>query len=256
MTAARPPEKKRSRVARLAARLFGSLRFTDQSQTAEKCLNCSRACKATRAEALELSSGVSERFAEGLGKADGEWQAEACHCEQTTALYRRLWDSDDCTEADIAIGLAVAMPAYRYRQSKQLGLHDADAHLPILVVPLPGEAHLLSALLAASALEGTGRRIDFRVPVSLGEMCSYVEQRRYAGVVVVTSPVFSRSSRRAFIEACGAALHSASEQPLRVVLCGRIAEESDADSISGIDATTSCTDRLPAEFEHKVLRIH
>ncbi len=256
MTAARPPEEKKSRVARLAAMLFGTRRTYNRSETAEKCLQCDNACKVTRAEAMELSAGASGRFADGLGKADGECRAEACHCEQTTAIYRKLWDVDDCTDADVAIGLAVALPTFRDCVAPQLDSQSADLPLPILVVPLPGEAHLLSAVLAARALESAERRIEFRVPVSLDELCDYVRQRRYAGVVVVTSSVFSRSSRRGFIESCGVALHNASEEPLNVVLCGRIAEELGAETVTGIDAVTAGADELLAEFEPKVLRLH
>ncbi|MDJ0941339.1 MAG: hypothetical protein QNJ00_16375 [Woeseiaceae bacterium] len=205
---------------------------------------------------MELTAGAAGRFADGLGKAEGEFSAEACHCEQLTTIYRELWDNDDCTDADVGIGLSVALPTYRDRVLPADTSSIRDKEMPILVLPLPGEAHLMSAVLAARSIESTGRRVEFRVPVSVDEMQVLVKQRRFAGVVMVTSTVFSRSSRRRFIESCGEALRNASESPLRVVLYGRIAEELCEDVVAGIDAAVPEAAQLAAEFEPKISRIH
>ncbi len=262
MSASRTTDNNKNRVAELAARLFRRRRppaataSFGASPMAERCLDCGRACKATRITAMELTTGTAPRFTESLGKADGEPLAQACHCEQLTRLYRDMWNNDDCTDADITVGLAVALPAYRDQLRSDTSHTCVDGELPVLVVPVPGEPHLLSAVFAARALESGDHPVDYRVPLSLDELAMLVSQRHYAGVVLATSTVFSRSRRLDSIARCAKTARGASAHPLHIVLYGRIAEESRCEPIQGIDGVIAATDELASEFETDLPRIH
>jgi hypothetical protein len=133
-----------------------------------------------------------------------------------------LWQSDDCTEIEVALGLGRLQAIAR-----EFG-HGAPRvralHPPVvLIAPQPGEAHMLGAILDAEMLwqAGWSPRVDF--PSSSGALDSLVAGTWIDALDLSLSTSFQRDHRLAQVEKTIASARLASLNPdVVVVVSGRV----------------------------------
>ena len=133
-----------------------------------------------------------------------------------------LWQSDDCTEIEVALGLGRLQAIAR---EFGLGTPRLRAlHPPaVLVAPQPGEAHMLGAVLDAEMLwqAGWSPRVDF--PSSSGALDSLVASTWIDALDLSLSTSFKRDHRLAQVGKTIVSARLASLNPdLVVVVSGRV----------------------------------
>ena len=133
-----------------------------------------------------------------------------------------LWQSDDCSEIEVTLGLSRLQAIAR---EFGLGGERLPAlHPPVvLVVPQPGEAHMLGATLDAEMLwqAGWNPRVDF--PSSSGALDRLVANSWIDALDLSLSTSFLRDHRLAHVGKTIAAARLASLNPdLVVVVSGRV----------------------------------
>ena len=133
-----------------------------------------------------------------------------------------LWQSDDCTELEVTLGL-VRLQAI----AREFGLGTPRLralHPPVvLVAPQPGEAHMLGAVLDAEMLwqAGWSPRVDF--PSSSGALDSLVASTWIDALDLSLSTSFQRDHRLAQVGKTIASARLASLNPdVVVVVSGRV----------------------------------
>ncbi|MCD0416564.1 photosynthesis regulator [Rubrivivax sp. JA1024] len=105
-----------------------------------------------------------------------------------------LWSSDDCTESEVTIGLCRLLS--ELRQLDGCGSRVAGhAGRAALVVPLPGEPHMLGAALDAESLWQAGWLPQSEYPETDDALQTLVAARHYDVLCISLSPSFRRSHR-------------------------------------------------------------
>lgn len=133
-----------------------------------------------------------------------------------------LWQSDDCTEIEVTLGLGRLQAIAR-----EFGLGSPRLralHPPVvLVAPQPGEAHMLGAMLDAEMLwqAGWSPRVDF--PSSSSALDSLVASTWIDALDLSLSTSFQRDHRLAQVAKTIASARLASLNPdVVVVVSGRV----------------------------------
>jgi len=148
------------------------------------------------------------------------------------------WQADTCEELDLTIALARAQSTVRgmaggWRAAAARGdaARAAAREVPaVLVAPLPGEPHLLRAVLDAELLWHAGYDVACPYPRTSDDLEAAVAARWFDAVVLSLSPVFRRDQVLARMAHAVAGARRASRNPgLLIVVRGRIfAEDSGA----------------------------
>ncbi|MBC8055059.1 MAG: BLUF domain-containing protein [Rhizobiales bacterium] len=133
-----------------------------------------------------------------------------------------LWQSDDCTEIEVTLGLGRLQAIAR--EFGQGSPRLTALHPPVvLVAPQPGEAHMLGATLDAEMLwqAGWSPRVDF--PPSSGALDSLVASTWIDAVDLSLSTSFQRDHRLTQVGKTITSARLASLNPhLVVVVSGRV----------------------------------
>lgn len=136
-----------------------------------------------------------------------------------------LWAADDCSEADVTIGLCRLLSELRQIDGggSRVAGHAGRA---ALVVPLPGEPHMLGAALDAESLWQAGWQPQSEYPETDSALQSLVAARHYDVLCVSLSPSFRRSHRLDRLAQTIARARAVSHNPnLVVVVSGRAFHE-------------------------------
>ncbi len=142
--------------------------------------------------------------------------------EPTARDLGDLWQSDDCSEIEVMLGLSRLQAIAR---EFGLGVQRLVAlHAPVvLVAPQPGEAHMLGAALDAEMLwqAGWNPRVDF--PSSSGALDTLVASTWIDALDLSLSTSFQREHRLAQVGKTIASARLASLNPeMVVVVSGRV----------------------------------
>lgn len=133
-----------------------------------------------------------------------------------------LWQSDDCTEIEVALGLGRLQAIARefgHGTPRLRALHPPV----VLIAPQPGEAHMLGAVLDAEMLwqAGWSPRVNF--PSSSGALDSLVASTWIDALDLSLSTSFQRDHRLAQVGKTIASARLASLNPdVVVVVSGRV----------------------------------
>jgi hypothetical protein len=153
-----------------------------------------------------------------------------------------FWQDDVCSEFDVAIGL------YRLQSAvRRIGLHamphyDGDAPPPaVLVVPEPGERHLLGAALHSDALWQAGWAPQSEFPATDTALQDLVHEQWFDALDLSLSPAFRRDHWLPRVSTTIAKARQASRNPgLVIVVGGRVfTEGADAGTQVGADAAST-----------------
>ena len=178
----------------------------------------SQLIEADEAAALALVEAAVDRYI-SLGSL------AANLLEPTARCLGDLWQSGDCTEIELSLGLirlqAMAR-AFCLQKPRSTALHPPV----VLVAPLPGEGHLLGAALDAEMLwqAGWSPRVDF--PSSSSALDSLVASTWIDALDLSLSTSFRRDHRLGQAEKTIASARLASLNPeMVVVVSGRVFSE-------------------------------
>lgn len=210
-----------------------------------------------RHAALSLADGRTAGALAALALAPGGLPGAIRACEDIMAAYGELWAEEACQDVDITIGLAALLSAFRRWRHGAAQLDITTRRPPLLVVPCPGEPHILGAALAAEMLIESGRPVIYAFPdcdEALGEL---VAKADVAGLALVSSGVFSRSHWQGRIEASARAARDASGgNGLRVAHYGRLPEYGCSCACGEVDYTCNSALALADFFEPAPAVLH
>lgn len=159
-----------------------------------------------------------------------------------------LWQSDDCSDVEVTLGLIRLQAIAREFGN---GTEPLFAQQPpvVLVTPQPGEPHMLGAALDAEMLWHAGWEplVDF--PASSAALGSLVANTWFDVLDLSLSSSFARAHRFGELERTITSARAASLNPdLVVVVSGRIfAEQPDAAAGSHLDADATFGSASQAE---------
>jgi len=149
-----------------------------------------------------------------------------------------LWGTDGCDEGDVTIGLMRLQSAMRETVSTVIPKIAAGAPA-VLVVPQPGELHLLGAALDAESLYQQGWIPQAEFPSSDGALEDMVSNTWFDALDLTLSTAFRREHWLPRVAETIARVRVASRNPALVIIVGgRVFTES-GEKASGLDANGS-----------------
>jgi hypothetical protein len=165
-----------------------------------------------------------------------------------------LWQDDECSEFDVAIGLSRLQNTVRLLETGAgscCPVVPFEGEVPkpsVLVVPEPGERHTLGAALDSDVLWQAGWTPQSEFPVSDAALQALVDDTWFDALDLSLSPAFQRRHWLPRVTATIAAARRASRNPgLVVVVGGRVFHEmQDATAIVGADAGSGTAVRVDA----------
>ncbi len=248
------------------ARVFGdwNLRLYRNREKIPERLHLSEPCEAcnasgcvTRDVALDLVRGNAARFRAVLEQVADRTDVMVCYCEQLMTRFRELWRDDECFEAEIAIGYALALSALRQVREPRQDIAWPNMAEHVLVLPLPGEPHYLRAALATTMLESAGFFASQSLPANRVEFVRQLAAASPAGLVLVAgTPSLSCEQQRAVQAICDCARLELGAD-LRIAVYGHLQGECEGlKGPLGADYLTSSALRLPRFFDLGGRRIH
>jgi methylmalonyl-CoA mutase cobalamin-binding subunit len=142
---------------------------------------------------------------------------------RTAAALGDLWQADVCTGADISVALSELQLVYT--RMRRHGVIDPDRGVGayrVTVAQMPGDLHIVGAILQADVLRSRGWTAMSRFPSSGQELVHEVTRDRLDCVVVATSSVSPDDEGFERVRALVTALRAASLNPdLAIVVAGR-----------------------------------
>jgi hypothetical protein len=175
-----------------------------------------------------------------------------------------LWQDDECSEVDVAIGLWRLQSAIRLMQAGAMQpnshLDPAKAHAAstVLVAPVPGELHVLGAALDCDALWQCGWAPHFSSPSTDAALQSQLSQTWFDALDLSLSGAVRREHWLPRVAATIANARRASQNPrLVVVVSGRAFNEiHDATERVGADAKCSSALQVDAVISRELQLVH
>jgi hypothetical protein len=157
-----------------------------------------------------------------------------------------MWAADNCTEFDVALGLARLQQAFRRLcRSSFRALPPVDAKIrAVLIAPQPGEIHMLGAVLDAEMLWRAGWDTRCEFPADDQALAALVAGTWFDAIDLSSSLALGREHRLPRMAATISAARRASVNPaLAVVVGGRVFVESTTNLAlaASIGASTACT---------------
>jgi hypothetical protein len=175
--------------------------------------------------------------------------------EPTARRLGDLWQSDDCSELDVTLALCRLQASMRElclgaTRTKLLGLPA------VLVVPQPGEGHILGAALDSELLWRAGWDTHAEFPASDGALDAMVAGTWFDALDLSLSTSFRREHWLPRLTQTIAHARSASLNPaLVVVVGGRVfAEPGGADLRVGADASCISAANIESVIRHALPR--
>ena len=130
-----------------------------------------------------------------------------------------MWGNDDCSEFDVSIGLSRLQSSMRENVGSSDPVMRADAPA-VLIVPQPGELHLLSAVLDSELLHqrGWAPRVEF--PDTNAELQTMVSNTWFDALDLTLSTAFTRDHWMPRVAQTIAQVRKASLNPALVIIVG------------------------------------
>ena len=137
-----------------------------------------------------------------------------------------LWQADECEEIDVTIGLSRLQSAVRETSAGKVA--PSVLHAPtVLVVPQPGEIHLLGAVLDAESLYRQGWLPQAEFPSSDNALEDMVSNTWFDALDLTLSTAFRREHWLPRVADTIARVRAASRNPALVIIAGgRVFAES------------------------------
>ncbi len=156
-----------------------------------------------------------------------------------------LWDTDDCSELDVTLGLMRLQTAVR-RMTEGMNRGTGLGLPVVLVTPQPGEVHLLGAALDAEMLWQAGWDAHAEFPRSDSALQELVAGNWFDVVDLSLSPAFRREDSLSKMARTIERVREASMNPsLVVVVGGRLfVDRDDAGVAVGADASMTSSGQV------------
>jgi hypothetical protein len=168
---------------------------------------------------------------------------------RTAAALGDLWQANVCTGADITVALSELQLVYaRMRRHGVIDPDRAVGAFRVMVAQMPGDLHIVGAILQADVLRSRGWTAMSRFPSKGQELLGEVARRRHDCLVLATSSVSPDGEGFERVRALVTALRAASLNPdLVIVVAGRAFTDSPgAFREVGADAAADTPLALPA----------
>ena len=130
-----------------------------------------------------------------------------------------MWSNDDCSDFDVSIGLSRLQASMRENVSGTLPAVSMDAPA-VLIVPQPGELHLLSAVLDSELLYQRGWAPQSEFPSTNEALQDIVSNTWFDALDVTLSTAFTRDHWMPRVAETIALVRKASRNPALVVIVG------------------------------------
>ncbi|MEO1204051.1 MAG: BLUF domain-containing protein, partial [Pseudomonadota bacterium] len=224
---------------------------------ADPCDDCHASCKGAHEAARALIQGDSAALCDALYRATGQLDVQVCFLERVIQSFNELWADDACEHAEIVIGQAVALAAFR-----QATLSTTSGLLPscdqrLLVAPMPGEPNYLRATLATTTLTAAGYPTTYLPASSERELVAELGKSGYFGLVLVTSDARLGAIKGQRVQSLCDRLQSQYGSALRIAVYGRLqGGDLPFDQGAGIDRLCTSAQRLPLVFDRRTRRVH
>jgi hypothetical protein len=162
--------------------------------------------------------------------------------EPTARRLGDLWGADLCSELDVSLGLSQLQRAVRVlNEEVQAPTMPKGLYLPaVLIVPEPGEAHMLNSVLDSDALSGAGWDPLLEFPENDEALQDLMAGTWFDALDLSLSPAFRRDNWLPRVTKTIALARHASRNPaLVVVVAGRIfTEDQKAGAQVGADGAS------------------
>jgi hypothetical protein len=162
--------------------------------------------------------------------------------EPTARRLGDLWGADVCSELDVSLGLAQLQRAVRVLNEEVMQpTIPKGLYLPaVLIVPEPGEAHMLNSVLDSDVLANAGWDPLSEFPATDEALQDLMADTWFDALDLSLSPSFRRENWLPRVRTTIALARHASRNPaLVIVVGGRIfAEDRTAGAKVGADATS------------------
>lgn len=130
-----------------------------------------------------------------------------------------LWSTDDCSDIDVSIGMSRLQSSMRENVAGQVP--SVSVHAPaVLIVPQPGELHLLSAVLDAESLHQRGWAPQAAFPASDAALQDMVSGHWFDALDLTLSTAFTRDHWMPRVAQTIAQVRKASRNPALVIIVG------------------------------------
>ncbi len=130
-----------------------------------------------------------------------------------------LWGTDDCSEIDVSIGLSRLQSSMRENIAGHVPSVSINAPA-VLIVPQPGELHLLSAVLDAESLHQRGWAPQAEFPESNTQLQNMVSNTWFDALDLTLSTAFTRDHWMPRVAETIAQVRKASRNPALVIRVG------------------------------------
>jgi hypothetical protein len=220
----------RRQTSSAALRTLIEAQIVPQLLTKHIALDAGRASRAVRSRGQELAllliksdPGAASDLIEGIqAKGANSIVAEsAALFESSARSLGDLWDSDECSGQDVAIGMCRLQSAVRQmRTSLPLSVLALKPLQSVLVSPQPGELHILRAMLDAAVLSQAGWDVCSEYPETDGDLESLVGKTSFDVLDLTLSLAFRRDDWLPRMAATIANVRVASRNPKLIILVG------------------------------------
>lgn len=207
--------------------------------------------------ALGLARGRVGELVLALKESGADLRGQVHLCERLMRCYGELWARDFCTEVDIVLGLALAQAQFRLHRARTSTPGAFSPGDPVLVLPVPGERHVLSASLVQASLEAAGFRVPAALPGSLEEAATLLRTHGCRHAVLVTSGVLAKGRRVPALNACVRRLRRLLPSGARVLLYGQLAGGGEARlQAAGCDGGSPFAQGIPGLLDPETPILH
>jgi hypothetical protein len=180
---------------------------------------------------VDVEPGSAAALIDAL-RADGRSLAQLCAglFEPAARALGELWEADDCTEVQVAVGLGRLQVALRSagHDSPAAVVPQIPSSMPhaVLVAPSPLEHHVLGSAMASELFLRAGWEVSCEYPDSDAALSRLVHERWFDVLDLSLSSVFTREHRLREMAASIRAAHAHSLNPaLAVIVDGRLFHE-------------------------------
>jgi hypothetical protein len=178
--------------------------------------------------------------------------------EPTARRLGDLWGADLCSELDVSLGLSQLQRAVRVlNEEVQAPTMPKGLYLPaVLIVPEPGEAHMLNSVLDSDALSSAGWDPLLEFPENDEALQDLMAGTWFDALDLSLSPAFRRDNWLPRVTKTIALARHASRNPaLVVIVAGRIfSEDAQAGAQVGADGASGTAARTGRMIKERMGR--
>jgi hypothetical protein len=177
--------------------------------------------------------------------------------EPTARHLGDLWQDDACNEFDVALALGRLQVCWRGLQADLPRVINADSP-PLLVVPCPGESHMLGAALHADVLWRAGWDAHIEFPADDNALDLLVAGNWFAALDLTLSAAFRREHRLPGLAATIARARAASRNPSLVVMVGGRVFDGRPEACAQVGADVVCpsASRIESTLTRELGELH